>query len=154
MTKFAFFPAWGFFLITFICWMPTAVADESAAEVETDQERGTIRFEFSGSYNVVIDGKAVAWGEGSTTIELKESWMDRISGDGKRSIQESNLVMGDVIDGIASLPATIRSANETLKMLSDPETQKALKQVESLLRLLPKATPVRESSPNSDADPE
>jgi hypothetical protein len=115
------------------------VRDARATTLDSNRSEGVIRFEFSGTYSVVIDGIAAARGEGTTTVELNRSIVDEILRDFEKTIRGSNLIGGDVIDGIRSLPSTIRSTNETLKMLSDPETQKALRQVESLLRLVPKS---------------
>jgi len=138
-------------LASVLC-LPTTYADEPVAAIDTHQDGGVIRFEFSGSYNVVIDGTAVARGEGTTTIELNRSLVDRMFHDLQRTIRDSNIIGDDAINGITSLPATIRSTNETLRMLSDPQTQKALRQVESMLRLIQSTTAPKELSTDSDSD--
>jgi|SRR6056297_3051999 len=138
-------------LASVLC-LPTTYADEPVAAIDTHQDGGVIRFEFSGSYNVVIDGAAVARGEGTTTIELNRSLVDRMFHDLQRTIRDSNIIGDDAINGITSLPATIRSTNETLRMLSDPQTQKALRQVESMLRLIQSTTAPKELSTDSDSD--
>ncbi|PHQ33480.1 hypothetical protein [Rhodopirellula bahusiensis] len=136
---------------TVLC-SPTAYADEPTTEIDPHPSEGVIRFEFSGSYNVVIDGATVATGQGTTTVELSQSFVYQLFHDFQKTLQDSNIVGDDVANGISSLPSTIRSANETLKLLSDPETQEALRQVESMLRLLPKTTASKEVSTDSDSD--
>ncbi|KLU06182.1 putative signal peptide and transmembrane protein [Rhodopirellula islandica] len=136
---------------TVLC-SPTTYADEPTTETDPRPSEGVIRFEFSGSYNVVIDGATVATGQGTTTVELSQTFAYRLFHDFQKTLQDSNIVGDDVAKGISSLPSTIRSANETLKLLSDPETQESLRQVESMLRLLPRTTVPKEMSTDSDSD--
>ncbi|KLU02947.1 putative signal peptide and transmembrane protein [Rhodopirellula islandica] len=97
---------------------------------------GIIRLKFQGSFEVSRDGVGVARGEGTTTLEFDGELLDRFAHESG----ESSLGRQDFLDGILSLPSTIRSTNETLRMLSAPKTQEALRQVETLLRLLPQAS--------------
>lgn len=113
---------------------------------------GVIRVKVQGSYEISMGGIGVARGEGTTTLELDGLRLERLFHEFEDWVRGSRLFRRDDIDSIISLPSTIRSTNETLKMLSDPETQEALRQVESLLRLLPK-TPVHSKRQN-DADSE
>ncbi|TWU52029.1 hypothetical protein Poly59_36260 [Rubripirellula reticaptiva] len=142
----------GLLVLASVLHPPTTCADEPIAAIDPHQNEEVIRFEFSGSYNVIIDGKAVARGEGSTTVELKRSLLHRLFHDFQKTIRDSNIIGDDVINGVTSLPSTIRSTNETLRMLSDPETQEALRQVESMLRLLPRTTAPKNLSTDSDPD--
>lgn len=142
----------GLLVLASVLCSPATYADEPSASIDPQQGEGVIRFEFSGSYNVVIDGTAVATGQGTTTVELSQSFVYRLFHDFQKTLQDSNLVGDDVAKGISSLPSTLRSANETLKLLSDPETQEALRQVESMLRLLPRTTAPKEMSTDSDSD--
>ncbi len=120
--------------------------DESTIQRQAIND-GVIRIKVQGSYEVSIGGVGVARGEGTTTLELDGPRVDRL-------FRGSQLVRRDIVDAIISLPSTIRSTNETLKMLSDPETQEALRQVESLLRLLPKTTVHSERQIETDSDNE
>lgn len=152
MPKFTVSMVSGLLVLASVLCSPTTYADEPIDAIDPHQSEGVIRLEFSGSYNVVIDGTAVARGEGTTTVELSRSLVGRLFHDFQKTIRDSNVNGDDVIHGITSLPSTIRSANETLRMLSDPETQEALRQVESVLRLLPRTTAPKELSTDSDSD--
>ncbi|KAA5547101.1 hypothetical protein FYK55_01405 [Roseiconus nitratireducens] len=119
-----------------LCWTHAATGDEP----------GTVRLKVQGSYEFSVDGVGVARGEGTTTIEFDRAFVDGVG----REIQDSKHVVEDFIRTVVSLPATIESTNETLRMLSDPETQKALRQVEALLRLMPRTQPaVDDGQPTS-----
>jgi len=115
---------------------------------------GVIRVKVQGSYEVSMAGVGVARGEGTTTLELNGPRLDRLFREFEDLFRGSELVRRDFVDGVISLPSTIRSTNETLKMLSDPETQESLRQVESLLRLLPKTTVHSERQIDADSDEE
>ncbi|WDQ15180.1 hypothetical protein [Rhodopirellula sp. P2] len=103
-------------------------------------QEGVIRIKVQGSYEVTMGRVGVVRGEGTTTLELDGAQLDRLFHELEDLFGGSELVRRDIVDRFISLPSTIRSTNETLRMLSDPETQQALRQVESLLRLLPKTT--------------
>ncbi|ELP30963.1 hypothetical protein [Rhodopirellula baltica] len=130
----------------------TTYADEPIAAIDPHPSEEVSRFEFSGSYKVVVDGTAVATEQGTTTVELSQSFAFRLFRDFQKTLRDADIVGDDVAKGISSLPSTIRSTNETLKLLSDPETQEALRQVESMLRLLPRTTVPKEVPTDSDSD--
>ncbi|QDT07767.1 hypothetical protein K227x_61950 [Rubripirellula lacrimiformis] len=112
--------------------------DESTLARQTVGE-GVVRIKVQGSYEVCMGSVGVVRGEGTTTLELDGAQLERLFHGLEDWVGGSKLGRRDIVDSFISLPSTIRSTNETLKMLSDPETQEALRQVESLLRLLPRA---------------
>jgi hypothetical protein len=120
---------------------PTVKRDrgESATQRQVIND-GVIRIKVQGSYEVSISGFGVVKGEGTTTLELDGPKVERLTHEIEDLFRGSQPVGQDIVNAIVSLPSTIRSTNETLKMLSDPKTQEALRQVESLLRLLPSST--------------
>jgi hypothetical protein len=151
MPKFTVSMFSGLLVLASVLYSPTTYADEPIAATDSQRREGVIRFEVSGTYKVVIDGTPVAGGLGTTTVELERSLLDRVFRDLLKTIRDSNIIGDDVINTITSLPSTIRSTNETLRMLSDPKTQDALRQVESMLRLLPKTTAPKNLSTDSDS---
>lgn len=117
-------------------------------------EVGVIRINFQGSFEVSIAGVGVVRGEGTTAVELDGPEVVRLFHDFEARFGESKLRRRDIVDTVISLPSTIRSTNETLRMLSDPETQEALRRVESLLRLLPKIPVPSELQTDADSEKE
>jgi hypothetical protein len=79
-------------------------------------------------------------GEGSTTIELDRAAAEKLRIGIGQMLHGAAPAGKDFLKAVAALPATLKSTSEILKRLSDPETQKALRQVEQLLRLLPQSS--------------
>jgi hypothetical protein len=115
-----------------------------AKQVEKgDDER--IHLHLSGSYELNLGNDRFLRGEGSTTIELDRAAAEKLRiGIGQR-LQGAAPAGKDFLKAVGAMPATLQSTSEILKRLSDPETQKALRQVEQLLRLLPQTPDKRES---------
>ena len=104
-----------------------------------------IHLHLSGSYELNLGNDRFVRGEGSTTIELDRAAAEKLRiGIGQR-LHGAAPAGKDFLKAVGAMPATLKSTSEILKSLSDPETQKALRQVEQLLRLLPQSPDKPES---------
>lgn len=121
--------------------------DKRPNKSRTGKSAITIQQNDNGLFRLEVQGAGAISGDGSVSLELDLALVEQLGRDVKESIREARLVGKDFVDGIKALSETIRLANESLKLLSQPETQAALRQAETLLRLLPKA-----AAPVEDVD--
>ncbi|WP_345324492.1 hypothetical protein [Novipirellula rosea] len=95
----------------------------------------------SGSYELHLGNDRFVRGEGSTTIKIDRATAEKLRIGIVQSLHEATPASNDLLKAVASLPASLNSTSEILKSLSDPETQKTLRQVEQLLRMIPQSSP-------------
>lgn len=93
----------------------------------------------SGSYELNLGNDRVVRGEGSTTFQLDRAAAEKLRIGIEQRVHGATPAGKDFLKAVGAMPATLKSTSEILKTLSDPETQKALRQVEELLRLLPQS---------------
>jgi hypothetical protein len=87
----------------------------------------------NGSFQVNLGHGLGVHGEGSTTVHLDPATHARLR---KVIANNSTPAAKEMLQIVARLPETLQSTSEILKILSDPDTQENLRQVEQVLRLL------------------
>jgi hypothetical protein len=92
-----------------------------------------------GSYELDLGFGNVIRGEGSTTVQLDRASAEKLRADSVRKLGEAAPVAKDLLRVIVTLPETVERTAEILKILSDPETQQSMRQVEQVLRLIPRS---------------
>ena len=104
-----------------------------------------IHLHLSGSYELNLGNDRFMRGEGSTTIELDQAAAEILRIGIGQKLFGAAPAGKDFLEAVRAMPATLKSTSEILKSLSDPETQKALRQVEQLMQLLPQSPDKPES---------
>ncbi|QDS95180.1 hypothetical protein FF011L_39710 [Roseimaritima multifibrata] len=96
------------------------------------------QIQLHGSFELNFGGTNVVQGEGKLSIELDRETVEGLSTllSGAGTLPASGL--DNWIRAFQQLPETLKTTNEILNRLSDPQTQKQLKQVEQLLQFLPR----------------
>tara|TARA_R110002073_G_scaffold73085_17_gene178861 strand:+ start:9501 stop:10145 length:645 start_codon:yes stop_codon:yes gene_type:complete len=114
--------------------------DRLARQVKKGNDE-PIQLHLSGSYELNLGNDRFVRGEGSTTIKIDRATAEKLRIGIVQSLHEATPASNDLLKAVASLPASLNSTSEILKSLSDPETQKTLRQVEQLLRMIPQSSP-------------
>jgi len=106
-------------------------------------ENAPIRLQLNGSFELDLGSGNVMRSEGNAAIELDRATAVRLHAESVRQMGHLATDAKNLLQVLATLPETMEKTTEILKLLSDPETQANLRQVEQLLRLLPgnSATP-------------
>jgi hypothetical protein len=120
---------------------PRNAVGRRARQVEKGDD-GHIHLHLSGSFELNLGKERFMHGEGSTTIELDRDAVEKLRIGMAQSLHGAGK---DVLKAVEALPGTLQSTSEILSSLSDPETQKALRQIEQLLRLLSISSPQPDS---------
>ncbi len=94
------------------------------------------RLQLSGFFDLVLSDDIKAHGDGHINVEIDHATMTQVRGIVDDQVDRLQPLTADILNSVASFPETIKSVGEILERLSDPDTQKSLRQVEQLLRLI------------------
>ncbi len=89
-----------------------------------------------GSFEVGLGGHLGTQRQGSIDVQFDQVAVDQLSVIVGERIDDAIPVAKGYLSTIVSLPEILKSTGEILERLSDPGTQRSLRQVEQLLRLM------------------
>lgn len=104
-----------------------------------------IHLRLSGSFELNLGNGRFIRGEGRTTIELDQAAAKMLRLGLGQKLLDAAPAGKDLLKAVGAMPETLKSTSEILKSLSNPDTQRALRQVEQLMQLLPQSPDKPES---------
>ncbi|PAY18913.1 hypothetical protein CKO51_13865 [Rhodopirellula sp. SM50] len=96
-----------------------------------------VRVQLNGSFELDLGSGNVIRGDGNITIALDRATTERLGAESIEYLDDGTAAATEFLQMVTKLPETLEQTAEILKLLSDPETQQNLRQVEQVLRLLP-----------------
>ncbi|WP_145391819.1 hypothetical protein [Stieleria neptunia] len=109
-----------------------------------------IRLQLNGSFELNLGSGNVIRGDGNITMELDRATAERLGAESSERLDDGAEVATEFLQMVTKLPQMLEQTAEILELLSRPETQQNLRQVEQVLRLLPSGmlTPATASESN------
>ncbi|MDV6028934.1 MAG: hypothetical protein F9B45_02255 [Phycisphaera sp. RhM] len=109
----------------------------------TSPAKTPIRLQLDGSFELDLGFGNAIRGKGNISIELDRATAERLGADALGQLDESASVASDLVQTLKTVPEMVQQTAEILKLLSNPETQQNLRQVEQVLRLFSQAGSLR-----------
>ncbi|MCS7468033.1 hypothetical protein NZK35_15375 [Stieleria sp. ICT_E10.1] len=96
-----------------------------------------VRVQLNGSFELDLGSGNAIRGDGNITIELDRATAERLGAVSIEHLDDGTAAATEFLQMVTKLPGMLEQTAEILKLLSNPETQQNLRQVEQVLRLLP-----------------
>ncbi|WP_182865697.1 hypothetical protein [Stieleria mannarensis] len=99
-----------------------------------------IRLQLDGAFQLDLGFGSTIHGKGSITVQLDRATAERLGDESAERLDEGASVADEFLGVVTRMPEMLRQTAAILELLSKPETQENLRQVEQVLRLLPGGT--------------
>ncbi|QEF96465.1 hypothetical protein Mal15_04930 [Stieleria maiorica] len=99
-----------------------------------------IRLQLDGAFQLDLGFGNAIHGKGSITLQLDRATVERLGDESAERLGGGEVVADEFLDVVTRMPEMLRQTAAILELLSKPETQENLRQVEQVLRLLPAGT--------------